>query len=81
MKHPISRYIAEHEHMNQSRFAEMCRLSAGFVCDLIKGRSAPSVETAQRICAATGGEIQLVELLTWKKVAELRPATDELPAA
>lgn len=66
--HPIRRYCEKHG-ITQVEFALLVGLSVHYVRQIIGGAHVPGRRAAMRIVEKTGGEIALVELLTWERAA------------
>lgn len=69
MDHPIRRYCEKHG-LTQAEFALRVGLSANYVRQITCGMHIPGRRAALRIVEKTGGEISLVELLTWERSAD-----------
>lgn len=64
-QHPIKQYCEEME-IPQAEFARRMGLSAPYISQIIHGAAEIGRVAAQTIVAKTGGEITLLELLTWQ---------------
>ena len=66
LEHPIKRYCEQHG-ITQVEFAARVGLSKYYVRQISCGLHIPGARAAKRIVEKTGGEIGLVELLTWER--------------
>jgi len=71
--HPIKRYCEAHS-LTQRVFAARVGLSPSFISQLVLGREHCGRVAGMRIVAATDGEIDLAELLTWDRADASEPA-------
>lgn len=63
-QHPIKKYC-EATEISQAEFARRVGLSAPYVSQIINSAADIGRVAAKTIVAQTGGEITLLELLTW----------------
>ncbi len=63
--HPIKAYCERHE-LTQADFAERVGLSAAYVSQVIRGVERMGREAAEKIVAATDGELTFDALFGWR---------------
>lgn len=63
--HPIKAYCEAHG-LTQSEFAARAGLSAAYVSQVIRGIEKLGREAAEKIVAATGGELTFDALFGWR---------------
>ncbi len=68
MRHPIQRFCEKHG-ITQREFALRVGLSVDYVRQIATAQHIPGRRAAMKIVEKTGGEIGLVELLTWERPA------------
>lgn len=66
--HPIKVYCERHG-LTQAEFAERIGLSAAYVSQVIRGVERMGREAAEKIVAATGGELTFDALFGWRPEA------------
>ena len=68
--HPIAKYVMVRPDLTYAALARKVGVSPQFLCDIVKGRARPGLETLQKIILATDGSVTLDDLLTWETCAE-----------
>lgn len=62
-KHPLAVWMDSHKETTQAKLAADCECSESHLSLVLKGERGVSLKLAQRLSAATGGEVRLEDFL------------------